>query len=100
MDNPHVENIIQNIHAGTMNTALIRDPNSSPFPAADFSGLCFIRATSNPMKVFYSLRINYGKPARLLIKTSSIMLECNMQGLNDLWNAISEIEKQKRQKQK
>ena len=46
------------------------------------------------------LRINYGKPARLLIKTSSIALECNMQGLNDLWNVISVIEKQKRQKQK
>ncbi len=98
MNNPHVENIIQNIHAGTMNTALIRDNNSSPFPASDFSGLCFIRATSNHGKVFYSLRINYGKPARLLIQTSSIIVESDRQSLNDLWNVISVIENNKRQK--
>lgn len=100
MNNPHVECIIKNIHAGAMDTALIRDHNSSPFPASDFSGLCYIREKLNPAKVFYSLRINYGKPARLLIKNSSILIECNMQGLNDLWNTISEIEKQKRQKQR
>lgn len=98
MNNPHVENIIQNIHAGTMNTALIRDNNSSPFPASDFSGLCFIRATSNHGKVFYSLRINYGKPARLLIQTSSIIVESDRQSLNDLWTVISELETRKRQK--
>lgn len=98
MNNPHVENIIQNIHAGTMNTALIRDNNSSPFPASDFSGLCFIRATSNHGKVFYSLRINYGKPARLLIQTSSIIIESDRQSLNDLWTVISELETRKRQK--
>ncbi len=98
MNNPHVECIIKNIHTGVMDTALVRDPNSSPFPAADFSGLCFIREKLNPAKVFYSLRINYGKPARLLIKNSSILIECNMQGLNDLWDVISVIEKNKRQK--
>lgn len=98
MNNPHVENIIQNIHAGTMNTALIRDNNSSPFPASDFSGLCFIRATSNHGKVFYSLRINYGKPARLLIQTSSIIVESDRQSLNNLWTVISELETRKRQK--
>lgn len=98
MNNLHIECIKQNINAGVMNTALMRDHNSSPFPASDFSGLCYIRAKSNPMKVFYSLRINYGKPARLLIQTSSLVVECDRQELNDLWNTISVIEKNKRQK--
>lgn len=98
MNNPHVENIIQNIHAGAMDTALIRDHNSSPFPASDFSGLCYIREKLNPAKVFYSLRVNYGKPARLSIKNSSVMVESDRQELNDLWDVISVIEKNKRQK--
>lgn len=98
MNNPHVEYIIKNIHTGAIDTALVRDPNSSPFPAADFSGLCYIREKLNPAKVFYSLRINYGKPARLLIKNSSVMVESDRQELNDLWDVISVIEKNKRQK--
>ena len=81
-----------------MDTALIRDHNSSPFPASDFSGLCYIREKLNPAKVFYSLRINYGKPARLLIKNSSVMVESDRQELNDLWDVISVIENNKRQK--
>ncbi len=98
MNNPHVECIIKNIHAGAMDTALIRDHNSSPFPASDFSGLCYIREKLNPANVFYSLRVNYGKPARLLIKNSSVMVESDRQELNDLWDVISVIEKNKRQK--
>ena len=100
MYNAHIECITKNMQNGTFDAALIRDYNSASFPAKNFSGLCYIRKKSNSLSVYYSLRVNYGKPARLYVKTTSIVLESNTQELNDLWNLISEIETKKRQKSK
>lgn len=98
MSNTHIEDITKNIKDGVMSTVLVKDDNSASFPDKNFSGYCYIRKTLNPFYVAYRLRVNYGRPARLLIKMTSVAIESDAEELNGLWDFVSEIESRKRQR--
>ena len=112
-----VNSIINNIKNGTYNTALVRDDwyeGREKFPHPTFTGACFIRLTSDFREIPYSIFIDNNKPLGLYKadfakemfmkhgpqdwKTGPDKIDTNLNDLQRLWDVISVIEKNKRQK--
>ena len=121
-----VTDIINKIENGTYNTVLIKE--TAPyavhgdqcvvfpaFPDARFKGACLIRLTSDFRKVPYSIFIRDNSPrglyhgidAKHMLKSRMLLdvnpnelreIDTNFHDLQGLWNVISVIENNKRQK--
>ena len=100
--------IIYKIQNGFYDTALVKKVYSDKFPSPKFSGKCFIRLKTNFLDIEYCVFIEYGFPNRLAkakkqysYYPSPLVFErvdIPKQDLTDLWDVISVIEKNKRQK--
>ena len=121
-----VTDVINKIENGTYNTVLIKETipyartgdkcvDFPQFPHPKFKGACLIRLTSDFRKVPYSIFIRDNSPrglyqgvdARYMLQSRSFSdidynnlreIDINFNELQKLWNYISAVEKNKRQK--
>ena len=113
-----VNSIINNINMGKYNTALIKKAPAglgkryAAFPDPTFTGCCFIKNVYN--SIDYSVLLENGQPIQLYTGNGAVysivdkpsysrnleskIIDVDHQDLQRLWNVISVIENNKRQK--